>query len=225
MNDRFGLHPTSVPEMSQATLLKQTEEARLQPGPEPLPAGSRYVSYAWANITPGLEALEQEVDQLCDVAKQRGYTVHRDRTAMRPGDDIRLFMKRIGAGERIYVFISEKYLKSENCMFELLEIWRTSKQEAELFRGRIRCWVKTGTPIFKPEDKLKLIGYWAQRAAKLDEMQRELPQVAMAGGVSGEVQIIHTIAGNIGNMLPIIADTLLHVSIDELIEAEFSPQW
>lgn len=47
------------------------------------------------------------------------------------------FMKTIGKGNSIIVAISDKYLKSENCMFEMYEIFRNAKLEKEGFIEKI----------------------------------------------------------------------------------------
>jgi TIR domain-containing protein len=45
-----------------------------------------------------------------------------DQNALRYGESIRGFMRQLGAGKCVIVVLSDGYLKSENCMFELLEI-------------------------------------------------------------------------------------------------------
>ena len=42
-------------------------------------------------------------------------------------------MKELGASDRVFVFLSDKYLKSSYCMFELFEMWRNSRQNSADF--------------------------------------------------------------------------------------------
>ena len=51
----------------------------------------------------------------------RGKKVLRDMTALGLGDRFSRFMQRLGSGDRVFVILSDKYLKSPNCMYELLE--------------------------------------------------------------------------------------------------------
>lgn len=48
-----------------------------------------------------------------------GFDVRRDKENAGYRASIRDFMKEIGQGNCIIVAISDKYLKSENCMFEM----------------------------------------------------------------------------------------------------------
>ena len=78
----------------------------LPPPPEVL------ASYAW---NPESCAI---VDKLQQSLEEQGIRLLRDRKEVRYKDTIRDFMRRIGKGKAVVVVISEKYLKSENCMFE-----------------------------------------------------------------------------------------------------------
>ena len=49
-------------------------------------------------------------------------------------------MRRIGRGDRVFVVLSDKYLRSPYCIFELFEVWRTSRAEDEEFLRRIRVY-------------------------------------------------------------------------------------
>ena len=92
------------------------------------------VSYAWNDESKAM------VDRLCEEANRRGKTVLRDLTGLGLGDSISKFMRRLGSGDRVFVILSDKYLKSPYCMYELLEVWRNSKMADEEFRRRIRVF-------------------------------------------------------------------------------------
>jgi internalin A len=113
-----------------------------------------FVSYAWRDDTsPAGLMREQQVDQACEAACGRGITILRDKDVLHPGDSIERFMRDIGAGDRIFVFLSDKYLKSPFCMFELHEVWRQSRQDAEVLRDRLRLWTLGDANIRTPEDR------------------------------------------------------------------------
>ena len=61
------------------------------------------------------------MDRFCAEAEKKGIKIIRDKTAMRYGDRISKFMKPHRSGDRIFVFLSDKYLKSAYCMNELLD--------------------------------------------------------------------------------------------------------
>ena len=98
-----------------------------------------YVSYAWGDdLTPEGRAREEIVDKLCNAATARGHTILRDKDVLSLGCSITSFMQRIGTGDRVFVILSDKYLRSPHCMFELSEIWRTSSQEGKAFLERVQ---------------------------------------------------------------------------------------
>ena len=87
---------------------------------------------------PAGRAREAVVDELCADAERRGIRILRDKTTLGLGDRISAFMRRIGQGDRVFVVLSDKYLRSPYCMFELSELWRTSQAEGEKFLRRVR---------------------------------------------------------------------------------------
>jgi hypothetical protein len=92
-----------------------------------------YVSYARADGSDPNR--ERDVDRLCAEAQRRGISVLRDKNDLRLGELISDFMKQLGESDKVFVFLSDKYLQSTYCMFELFELWRNSKQnKAEFLR-------------------------------------------------------------------------------------------
>jgi hypothetical protein len=77
---------------------------------------SVFISYAW-----GTER-EDIVNEIDETLQQRGIRIVRDKRALGYRGSIRDFMERIGRGSCVIVVISDKYLRSPNCMFELVEI-------------------------------------------------------------------------------------------------------
>ena len=103
--------------------------------------------------TPEGRAREKVIDDLCAAAVlARDQPILRDKEVLKLGDSISRFMRRIGASDRVFVILSDKYLRSSYCMFELLEIWRNCRQD-EGRLGRSGCgstpWVTltSGDPL------------------------------------------------------------------------------
>ncbi|HEY3569545.1 MAG TPA: COR domain-containing protein [Thermoanaerobaculia bacterium] len=124
----------------------------LQPNPEV------FVSYAW---NPESCAI---VDHLQQTLGQQGIRLIRDREEVRYKDSIRDFMRRIGQGKCIVVVISEKYLRSENCMFEMIEITK-----AQNLRERIFPIVLPDANIYKATGRIRYVQYWEDEIRELDE--------------------------------------------------------
>src|SRR5277367_601158 len=75
---------------------------------------------------------------LCELAIARGDPIIRDKAGR--GDRISDFIRAIGKGDRVYVLLSNEYLKSPFCMFELFEVRRNSRHDEDEFRQRVRLY-------------------------------------------------------------------------------------
>ena len=124
----------------------------------PLPAPEVFVSYAWTTESCAI------VDRLQQALDQQGIRLMRDREEVRYKDSIRDFMRRIGQGKCVVVVISEKYLKSENCMFELVEVAKT-----QALRERIFPIVLSDANIYKATGRIRYVQYWEEEIRELDE--------------------------------------------------------
>ena len=127
-----------------------------------------YVSYAWADSSD--PNLEDDVDRLCEFGRNRGITVLRDKTTLHHGDLISDFMKDLGSGDRIFVFLSNKYLKSPYCMFELSEIWRNSRQTKSEFLRNVRVFTIGVVKIDRAADRLRYTEDWNMEREGLREL-------------------------------------------------------
>jgi internalin A len=89
------------------------------------------------------------------------------------GDSISRFMGRIGAGDRVFVILSDKYLRSPHCMFELSEIWRNSKQDRGVFLQKVRVYALPETKIWEARDRADWASYWKDKYKELDQRVRD----------------------------------------------------
>jgi len=122
------------------------------------PAPEVFVSYAWNDESKAI------VDRLQQALGEQNIRLRRDREEVRYRDSIRDFMRRIGQGKCVVVVISEKYLKSENCMFELVEV-----AKAQGLRERIFPIVLSDANIYKPVGRVRYVHYWEEQIQELEE--------------------------------------------------------
>lgn len=88
--------------------------------------GRIFFSYAWGGER------EKVVDELYDnLSADKQFELVRDKVNLGYNSLISEFMKEIGRGSFVIVALSDKYLRSENCMFELYELYRNSNLEKE----------------------------------------------------------------------------------------------
>src|SRR5688500_10049279 len=86
-----------------------------------------FFSYAWRDNEEPSEDREKMVGELYNSLEEEGFNVLIDKKNSEYTTYISEFMSAIGQGKLIVVAISQKYLKSPYCMWELYEIARNSK--------------------------------------------------------------------------------------------------
>jgi TIR domain-containing protein len=165
-----------------------------------------YVSYAWADDSDPNRA--EKVDELCEEAAKLGLNVVRDKTTLVHGDLISEFMRRIGEGDRIFIFLSDKYLRSPYCMFELFEMWRNSRQNKTDFLRRVRFFTIDDAKIGTPREWLAHTKFWRQER---DDLKKEIDEVGWqdAGDeVIKRYRHMETFAGKVSDILALFADVV-----------------
>jgi internalin A len=170
---------------------------------------SLYISYAWTDESKSV------VNELCEAAEQRGIRIVRDETGIDLGESISQFMQRLGAGDRVCVVLSEKYLRSPNCMYELWEIWRNSKMRGEEFRRRIRVYRLKDAQMMTPSLRMSRANYWVREFKKLDARVSQHGAELLGESDHKRYRFMKELAHNIGDMLALIADTLLARDLEE----------
>jgi internalin A len=133
---------------------------------EPAAKPEYFVSYALRDDTPESKERESIVDQLCAAAEERGITILRDKNVLGLGDRISKFMQCIGRGNRVFIVLSDKYLKSPYCMYELYELWRNCRQDNDEFLSHVKVYTLPGTAIWSPLDRAKCAAYWRDESGK-----------------------------------------------------------
>ncbi|GAA6166627.1 COR domain-containing protein [Sessilibacter corallicola] len=134
-----------------------------------------FVSYAWSDDkTDAGKKREEKVNQLCTDAEEKfGISIVRDKNTLQFGDSITKFMNRIGKGERVFIFLSDKYLKSANCMYELHQIWIQAQQNEDRLSEIVRVYVVDNADIRKPVGRMKYAAYWRDELRSLDDAIKE----------------------------------------------------
>ena len=132
-----------------------------------------YLSYAWGTNEETGEDRVEMVDRLYDSLSQDGFTVLRDNMNIQYGDLISKFMNDLGKGDVIVVFMSDKYLRSVYCMWEMCEIYRTSKSEKAGFVQRILPFRIEQLSLNRPQTLGKYLTHWNTEFKEWDTFFQE----------------------------------------------------
>ena len=229
--DRIGLRPTVAPSETARLRAKglaahapDTLEAVHADKPTPVfaqppvPGIECFVSYAWGDPTPEGRDREAIVDQLCGAAADVGIRIVRDKASLRTGDRISQFMQRIGAGGRVFVILSDKYLRSGFCMYELFEIWRNSKWDDQDFLGRVRVYALPDAAIFGIKQRLQYAILWKQRFEEIDALTREHGADMLGPKDFGEFRLMKRFYLDVSEVLSTIAGIVLPHTFEQLRE-------
>lgn len=166
-----------------------------------------YVSYAWGDDTPEGRQRGKVVDDLCTVLGQQGIKVLRDRDEMQPGQLISEFMDRLAKGDYIIAVISDKYLRSEYCMYELFRIYRNCADRPELFIGRVIPMILPDAKVGSLPQRLARARYWSDQAKDLEPLVKD-NLAAVGNTFYSKVRLIGEFARNTSDMLEHLTDKL-----------------
>ncbi len=232
-SDLGGLHASRIGDAASLHVLAE-EAARVAGGsdeddkppgtfgPAPVAATEYFVSYAWGDDTSP-EGIRRGavVDKLCDDYTARGIPIQRDRNVLQLGDSISAFVTRIGAGNRIIVVLSKKYLESPWCMAELLEIWKYSRENEDDFTRRVRVLCLPDVKIDTLEDRVEHSIWWKQRFASIEKQVQD-HGIAILGEKGGrQLMLMMRFHLHVTDILDTIAGRVQPRSLEQLEQYGF----
>src|SRR6266498_319174 len=153
-----------------------------------------FISYAWGGER------EEIVNQIDQALQSHGLKIIRDKRDLGFKGSISEFMERIGQGNCVIVVISDKYLRSPNCMFELVEI-----AENKNFLDRIFPVVLADADIYKPLKQILYIKYWEKEISDLKESLKDLDPTHLEG-IYEQLNLYDRIRDNMSRLTSILSD-------------------
>ncbi|MCG9911801.1 MAG: dynamin family protein [Flavobacteriales bacterium] len=121
-----------------------------------------FISYAWITSTNGKKSHTDIVDSIAKKLK-KDFTVVLDKKDLKYKGNIKEFEKRLGNGNKIVLVVSDKFLKSKHCMFEVLKI----VEKGNVY-DRIFPVVMLDADIYNAKGILKYTKHWENEAALLN---------------------------------------------------------
>jgi internalin A len=161
------------------------------------------------------------VDRLCAEAERRSVRILRDKATLRVGDNIPAFMQRMARGGRIFVVLSDKYLRSPFCMYELFKAWDASKAEGETFLRRVRVYCLPDAQIGTPLQRARYAKAWKEQHDELAAFIREHGADLLGEEDFRQFKLMQDFYGRVSDILATMAAIVRPDSFEQLTEYGF----
>lgn len=165
-----------------------------------------FISYCWKN-----ENIVDEIDKSFEKDKVK---LIRDKRETEYKDSFKDFMKKIRYTDSVLMVVSDAYLKSKNCMYEVLEVFKD-----ENYKERIHPIIIPDARIYSPSERLDYLNYWKNEYSSLKQkISEHSPEEVIS--LSNELKIMRDINASIIDFIGIISDWK-NIPLDTLRKNEF----
>ena len=151
-----------------------------------------FISYNW-----GSDGIADEIEKrLSSIA-----IVLRDKKSITPWGSISDFMKRIRETDLVVVIVSDGYLKSNACLYEIVQLLK----EDDWILHSMFLVEENATGIYKPQGQLKYVKYWEGERKNLEEALVKISP-ALVTSQAEELNKIQQIQLKINDFMKRVAD-------------------
>ena len=151
-----------------------------------------FLSYNWHDM----EIADQIDEHLSGLP---GITVKRDVRDIGSWKSIREFMEEIRQQDYAVLIVSDLYLKSKNCMFEVTEVMKEQAYAYRIFPAVVE------RGIYDPLTRAGYIRYWQQECNKLEIAIKGLDPENTTE-LTADLKCYRSIASSMGEFLSLVAD-------------------
>lgn len=162
-----------------------------------------FLSYCWSD-----DLIADDI--YTDLNKYPEIDIHRDKLNIRHWASIKEYMQSISDMDYTILLISDSYLKSSNCMYEVLEVMRDRKYKDKIFPAVI-C-----TDIYNPIQRAGYVKYWQEKYKELKTAVNGVDTQNL-GTLTEDMKRYQNIAANIVEFIDTVADAIG----EQLIENRF----
>lgn len=165
-----------------------------------------FISYSWKT--------KKEADKIAQDLSVFGIRIVKDNLEMKKLDSIKNFMERIADSEYTLLILSDAYLNSRNCMYEVLQLFKKDeelKSVIPIIYGEVK--------IFDIIDRIKYSQIWQDKTKVLEDSLQNLKSIN-SKEVIKELKIYQDISYRIGEFLEKLSSQNL-IDYDELIKYNY----
>jgi hypothetical protein len=189
-----------------------------------------FISYCWADKDVA-DVIDEEFNKIY------GTSFTRDERDLKFKKSIKSFMQTIGEHDFVVMIISDSYLKSDNCLYEVMEVMRDRRfREKILFilindedkkyysEGSLNRLEKNGKEIecdvYSTAGRIGYIKYWDDKKIKITELIESISNPISKIEPLNDLKRIDNIVMNLGEFLESLSD-LKNETLSELKESQF----
>lgn len=171
------------------------------------------------------------VDERLNFFGKGRLTISRDKRTLEYKSDIEKFMQTVSSHDFMVSIISDSYLKSQGCMYEVSELMRD-----RAFNNKLLAIIlsKSDESYYsvdnKPEqikaevyslNRFEYIKYWEAEKEKVNKLNAEISDLALKQGLVDEIKQINVISMNVAELIEIFKKSL-GKDFTEIVQNEFS---
>jgi hypothetical protein len=165
-----------------------------------------FLSYSWKD--------KANAEQIDNDFKKVGITFTRDVRDAKYKTNLKEYMRGVRDHDYMLMLISDSFLRSENCMFEVMEIFKEKD-----FKKRILQVVLESAKVYNASDRLDYIQYWEKELKSLNNKARD-SDLKNLGSTANHVRHLDIICNHIGEFLKFISDELI-IPFEELKKTNY----
>lgn len=151
-----------------------------------------FLSYCWNDSS--------EADRIYDYFKRnQNIELHRDTIDIGKWGSIKEYMQSISNMDYTILLISDSYLRSANCMYEVLEVMRDRNYRDKIFPAVIN------SGIYNPITRAKYVKHWQDEFSELESTLKEI-NVQNLGKLNEDLKRRQDISSNIAEFLDVVSD-------------------
>ena len=151
-----------------------------------------FLSYSWND--------SELADRIDGELSSYGFDVKRDIRDIGSWKSIKEFMSSIRNQDYAVIIISSSYLKSPNCMYEIMELLKDSQ-----YKDKVLSIVTEDADIYNPISRANYIKYWEEETQKLEEAIKPL-KIENTVELTVELRKYRSIETTIASFLDLVSD-------------------
>ncbi|OGU33602.1 MAG: hypothetical protein A2057_04550 [Ignavibacteria bacterium GWA2_35_9] len=151
-----------------------------------------FISYSWKD--------KKIVNKVDDYFKSLAITIIRDERTVKYKESIKEYMKRIRTTDYVLMIISDSFLKSSNCMYEVIEFIKDVN-----YNDRILPILLDDTKIYDPIESIEYSKYWDREYDRFYGKIKGLPVTSVESYII-ELKHLQNIRDSIGPFIHSIKD-------------------